>query len=54
MTVTSVRKAHPSTAGRLTAMGLWLRKRAAALLVFALLFALWEGGVWLSGIKEYL
>lgn len=40
--------------GRLTALGLWLRKRLGALVVFAVLFALWEGGVWIFGVKEYL
>jgi NitT/TauT family transport system permease protein len=40
--------------GRLTALGFWLRKRIAALLVFAALFAVWESAVWLFGIKEYL
>jgi NitT/TauT family transport system permease protein len=33
---------------------LWLRNRVGALVIFALLFALWEGAVWLFGIKEYL
>ncbi len=42
------------TAGRLAALGVWLRKRAAALIVFALMFALWEWAVWLTGVKEYL
>jgi NitT/TauT family transport system permease protein len=41
-------------AGRLAAFGMWLRRRAGALIVFAVLFALWEGGVWIFGIKEYL
>lgn len=40
--------------GRLTALGLWLRKRLGALIVFAVLFAIWESSVWLFGIKEYL
>lgn len=40
--------------GRLAALGFWLRKRFAAFLVFALIVAIWEGGVWLSGVKEYL
>jgi NitT/TauT family transport system permease protein len=37
-----------------TALATWLRNRAGALVLFALLFALWEGAVWLFGIKEYL
>jgi NitT/TauT family transport system permease protein len=32
----------------------WLRKRGAALLIFALFFVLWEAAVRLLGIKEYL
>ncbi len=40
--------------GRLAALGLWLRKRVAAILVFAALFAIWEAGVWIFGVKEYL
>ena len=39
---------------RLASLGTWLRRRAAPLIVFALMFALWEGAVWLTGIKEYL
>jgi NitT/TauT family transport system permease protein len=35
-------------------LGLWVKRRAAPLIVFALLFALWEGAVHLTGIKEYL
>ncbi len=41
-------------AGRLAAFGIWLRRRAGAFIVFAVLFAMWEGGVWIFGIKEYL
>jgi NitT/TauT family transport system permease protein len=41
-------------AGRVQALGQWLRKRAGALIVFAILFALWESAVWLFGVKEYL
>ena len=32
----------------------WLKRRAAPLIVFALLFLLWESAVHLTGIKEYL
>jgi NitT/TauT family transport system permease protein len=39
---------------RRSALGTWLKKRAAPLTVFALLFAFWEGAVYLTGIKEYL
>ena len=41
-------------AGRLSAIAAWLRRRGAAVLVFALLIVVWEAGVWLSGVKEYL
>jgi NitT/TauT family transport system permease protein len=41
----------PARAASLT---LWLRRRAAPLIVFALLFILWESAVHLTGIKEYL
>ena len=41
-------------ASRSASLGLWLRRRAAPLIVFALLFALWEFAVHLTGIKEYL
>lgn len=32
----------------------WLKRRAAPLIVFALLFLLWEVAVHLTGVKEYL
>jgi len=41
-------------ATRGASLGLWLKRRAAPLLVFLLLFLLWEGAVHLTGIKEYL
>ncbi|MBI1773878.1 MAG: ABC transporter permease [Proteobacteria bacterium] len=44
----------PDAAGRLSAFGLWLRRRLAALAVFALFFAVWESAVWIFGVKEYL
>ncbi len=40
--------------GRGASLAAWLRKRAGAILIFALLFAVWEAAVWLFGIKEYL
>jgi NitT/TauT family transport system permease protein len=40
--------------GRGASLALWLRRRAAPLIVFALLFLLWETAVLLTGIKEYL
>ncbi len=46
--------ATASAPARLTSLGVWLRRRAAPLLVFALLFVVWEGAVHLTGIKEYL
>jgi NitT/TauT family transport system permease protein len=36
------------------ALAAWLRKRGGAILIFALLFVLWEAAVWLFGVKEYL
>jgi len=41
-------------AARSASLGAWLKRRAAPLIVFALLFLLWEGAVHLTGIKEYL
>ena len=41
-------------ASRGASLGLWLKRRAAPLIVFALLFALWEVAVHATGIKEYL
>jgi NitT/TauT family transport system permease protein len=32
----------------------WLKLRAGPLIVFAILFLLWEYAVWLFGVKEYL
>lgn len=48
--------ADPPVAGasRNASLGVWLQRRAAPLIVFALLFALWEFAVHLTGIKEYL
>jgi len=51
--MTSIELSRPY-AGRVQALGLWLRKRAGALIVFAVLFALWESSVWVFGVKEYL
>jgi len=36
------------------ALGLWLRRRAGAVAIFASMFVLWQAAVWLFGIKEYL
>jgi NitT/TauT family transport system permease protein len=44
--------ARDASAGQ--ALAAWLRRRSGALLIFALLFVLWEGAVWLFGIKAYL
>jgi NitT/TauT family transport system permease protein len=38
----------------MTAVALWVRRRAGPLAVFAILILLWEFGVWLFAIKEYL
>jgi NitT/TauT family transport system permease protein len=46
--------AASGTASRLASLGLWLRRRAAPLIVFALMFVLWEFAVHLTGVKEYL
>ena len=46
--------AMPLRASRWHAMAGWLRKRVGALVVFAVLFLLWEFAVHLFGIKEYL
>src|SRR5256885_3902803 len=54
--VTTLGEAEPTiaTASRTGGLSLWLRRRAAPLIVFALLFVLWEVAVHLTGIKEYL
>lgn len=44
--------AAPPTVG--AAFVSWLRKRGGVLVVFALLFLLWEYAVWIFGVKEYL
>jgi NitT/TauT family transport system permease protein len=46
--------APSATASRAASLGVWLRRRAAPLIVFALLFVLWEFAVHLTGVKEYL
>jgi NitT/TauT family transport system permease protein len=38
----------------MNALASWFRRRLGAIVVFALLFLLWEFGVRLFGIKEYL
>ena len=43
-----------AVASRGASLGAWLKRRAAPLIVFAALFALWEFAVHLTGIKEYL
>jgi NitT/TauT family transport system permease protein len=43
--------ASPSAA---TSFGNWLKRRAAPLIVFAILFLIWEFAVHLTGVKEYL
>lgn len=44
----------PSRSTRGAAIASWLRKRLGAMLIFVLLFLLWEFAVRLFGIKEYL
>ena len=51
--MTDTAPAEPEQAGP-RQWNLWLRKRAAPLLVFVFLFVLWEGAVGLFGVKEYL
>jgi NitT/TauT family transport system permease protein len=46
--------APPTTASRAASLGVWLRRRAAPLIVFVLLFVFWELAVHLTGVKEYL
>jgi len=43
-----------AVASRGASLGLWLKRRAAPLIVFALMFVLWEFAVHLTGVKEYL
>jgi NitT/TauT family transport system permease protein len=52
--VTAATIAAPAAASRAASLGVWLKRRAAPLIVFAALFALWEGAVHLTGVKEYL
>ena len=51
MTTIATDASGPTRAASLT---VWLKRRAAPLIVFALLFVLWESAVHLTGIKEYL
>ena len=52
MTATAINE--PAAPSRAASLGVWLKRRAAPLIVFAALFALWEGAVHLTGVKEYL
>ena len=52
MTATAINE--PAAPSRAASLGVWLKRRAAPLIVFAALFALWEGAVNLTGVKEYL
>ena len=52
MTIATTDSDSPPT--RTASLGVWLKRRAAPLIVFALLFLLWEGAVHFTGIKEYL
>lgn len=53
MSITTADQAGAGT-NRTASLSAWLKRRAAPLIVFALLFLLWEGAVHLTGIKEYL
>jgi NitT/TauT family transport system permease protein len=44
----------PTRSARGAAIAAWLRKRLGALVIFAMLFVLWEFAVHVFGIKEYL
>jgi NitT/TauT family transport system permease protein len=46
--------APSGAASRAASLGVWLKRRAAPLIVFALMFVLWEFAVHLTGVKEYL
>jgi NitT/TauT family transport system permease protein len=51
----SVVAATPSSSpSAATSLGNWLKRRAAPLMVFAVLFLIWEFAVHLTGVKEYL
>jgi NitT/TauT family transport system permease protein len=51
----SVVAATPSSSpSAATSLGNWLKRRAAPLMVFAILFLIWEFAVHLTGVKEYL
>jgi NitT/TauT family transport system permease protein len=52
--VTIAVAAPSATPTRAASLGLWLRRRAAPLIVFVLLFVFWEFAVHLTGVKEYL
>lgn len=52
--MTAVAISEPAAPSRAASLGQWLKRRIAPLIVFAALFALWEGAVHLTGIREYL
>jgi NitT/TauT family transport system permease protein len=53
--VSAIATVQPAAApSRAAALVTWIRRRAAPLIVFALLFAVWEFAVYLTGVKEYL
>jgi NitT/TauT family transport system permease protein len=54
MSSDAINPARPPATSRWRALGGWMRRRVGALLVFAVLFLLWEFAVHLFGIKEYL
>jgi NitT/TauT family transport system permease protein len=55
VTIAATPSGAPSgAASRAASLGVWLRRRAAPLIVFALMFVLWEFAVHLTGVKEYL
>jgi NitT/TauT family transport system permease protein len=46
--------APPAAPSAATSLANWLKRRAAPLIVFVLLFLIWEFAVHLTGVKEYL
>ena len=52
--MTAATIAAPAAPSRAASLGVWLKRRAAPLIVFAALFAVWEVAVHLTGVKEYL
>lgn len=52
--MTTVEAAPSGAPSGAASLGAWLRRRSVPLIGFVLLFAVWEGAVHLTGVKEYL